>query len=394
MRRIGFALVALFTLVASLCEVHAQVPQTELATQLQIESQVLGETRTILVRVPPSYARGSAAYPVIYLTDGDRQLPHLAAVASFLAREGRMPEVILVGITNTDRTRDLTPTPVVNQILDGQRFDFPTSGGAHKFLQFIETELIPRIENEYRTQPYRVFAGHSFGGLFALHVAFTRPELFNAVVAVSPSLTWDDRYVYRAAEKFVAAKRESKATLFFTVGNEGEALDREYKALSSLLRKRAPKGFEWAAERFDDEDHGSVVLPSHYAGLRKVFEPWRFTIDRNEDPRATFKRAQGHYANISKRAGFEIPIPEQTINFMGYRLLQAGHVSQAIEVFRENVSRHPDSANVYDSLGEAYERAGDLANAKVSYTRAVEIGKKTNDPNTPIFETNAARVSR
>lgn len=390
MRRIVLALLALVLVLP----LSAQVPQAELATQLQIESKALGETRTVLVRVPPSYARGAAAYPVLYLTDGDRQLPHLAAVASFLAREGRMPEVIMVGITNTDRTRDLTPTPMVNVELDGQRFHFPTSGGANKFLQFIETELIPRIEQDYRTQPYRVFAGHSFGGLFALHTLFTRPELFNAVIAVSPSLNWDDRYVYRAAEKFIASNRESERTLFFTVGEEGEALDREYRALSSLLKKRAPKGFEWASEKFDDEDHGSVVLPSHYAGLREVFEPWRFTIDRNEDPRAAFKRATAHYAKLSKRAGFEVPIPEPTINLMGYRLLQAGHTDEAIEVFRENVTRHPESANVYDSLGEAYERAGDLSNAKVNYTRAAEIGKKTNDPNTAIFETNAARVSR
>jgi predicted alpha/beta superfamily hydrolase len=387
MRRVSLVLL-------SLAFAFSSIAQGRPDAALQIESKILGETRTAIVRLPASYERGTAAYPVLYLTDGDRQLPHLSAVVDFLSREGRMPEVILVGVTNTDRTRDLTPTPVVNAVIDGQSFNFPTSGGANRFLDFFETELIPQIESRYRTQPYRAFAGHSFGGLFALHALFTRPKLFNAVIAVSPSLNWDDRYVYRMAQKFVADHRETNATLFFTMGEEGEASAREMRALSGLLEKRAPKGLVWASETFRDEDHGSVVLPSHYAALRRVFAPWRFVIDRNEDPRATFKRANEHYAAVSKRAGFAIPIPEPTINFMGYRLLQANHVKEAIDVFKANVERYPDSANVYDSLGEAYERAGDRENARWNYAKAAELGKKANDPNTAIFERNRDRMSR
>src|SRR5687768_11748189 len=166
---------------------------------IQLESKVLAETRTILVRTPASYARGARAYPVLYMTDGERQIGHTAAVVDFLAREGRMPEVIIVGINNTDRTRDLTPTKVTND----PRFQTPTSGGADRFLDFISTEVMPYVEKNYRTQPYRVFAGHSFGGLLAMHTFFTRPELFNSVIAVSPTLTWDDRYVYRRATEWV-----------------------------------------------------------------------------------------------------------------------------------------------------------------------------------------------
>src|SRR5687767_4705062 len=97
---------------------------------VQLESKVLAETRTILVRTPASYARGARAYPVLYMTDGERQIGHTAAVVDFLAREGRMPEVIIVGINNTDRTRDLTPTKVTND----PRFQPPTRGGADRFL--------------------------------------------------------------------------------------------------------------------------------------------------------------------------------------------------------------------------------------------------------------------
>ncbi len=380
MRRL-LLLVALLAVPA-----FAQDPAT-----FRIESKVLGETRTILVRTPASYATGSQAYPVLYMSDGDRQLPHTAVTTDFLSREGRMPEVILVGISNTDRTRDLTPTRVESIEQNGRTLTFPTSGGGEKFLTFIETELIPHIEKNYRTQPYRLFAGHSFGGLFALQALFSRPKLFNGIIAASPALIWDDRWVIRRATELVEKNRELNTTLFVSVGDEGEALDREFRALESLLKKRAPKEFEFEAVKFADEDHGSVVMPTHYAGLRKVFAPWRFAV--TGDPKTMYARARDHYAKLSKRAGFAVPVPEQTTNFIGYQLLQQGHLAESIEVLKANVAAYPASANVYVSLGEAYEQAGDRERARENYARAAEIGKKITEPNTNIYERNAQRVS-
>ncbi|HYC89476.1 MAG TPA: alpha/beta hydrolase-fold protein [Thermoanaerobaculia bacterium] len=359
---------------------------------VQLESKVMSETRTILVRTPASYAGGTRAYPVLYLTDGDRQIGHTAAVVDFLAREGRMPEVIVVGISNTDRTRDLTPTKVERF---GGNFATPTSGGGDRFLDFIATEVIPYVEKNYRTQPYRVFAGHSFGGLFAMHAFLTRPGLFNGVIAVSPTLTWDNRYVYRRAQEWVKKTPERPVTLVVSVGNEGEELDRELDALKSLLQKSGPKSLELEFVRYPDEDHGSVVLPTHYAGLRKVFEPFRFVLGPpTDDPKKLYARAREHFAKASARVGFAVPIPEQTTNAIGYRLLQAGHVQEAIEVFRANAEAWPASANVYDSLGEAQERAGAFEQALASYRRAAAIGKTTNDPNLAVYEQNAERVAK
>ena len=377
---------ALFLVVLSIAlPIAAQV-------EVKLDSKVLGETRTILVRTPASYARGSRAYPVLYMTDGDRQIGHTAAIVDFLAREGRMPEVIIVGINNTDRTRDLTPTRVERMGEGQQGFRTPTSGGADRFLDFIATELIPYVEKSYRTQPYRVFSGHSFGGLFAMHALLTRPSLFNAVIAASPTLTWDGRYVYRRAAEWVKVTPKRPATLVVTIGNEGEALDAEFDALRELL-KSAPKDLEWEALRFADEDHGSVVLPTHYAGLRKVFEPLRFPLGgEGEDPKTLYGKARDHYAKASVRFGFPVAIPEQTLNVIGYLLLRGGHVQEAIEAFRDNAAQWPQSANVYDSLAEAQERAGDLKAAAANYGRAASIGKTNGDPNTGIFETNRKRV--
>ncbi|MFZ2494064.1 MAG: alpha/beta hydrolase-fold protein [Thermoanaerobaculia bacterium] len=383
MRRVVLAL--LFATSA-----FAQAPRPDLADQLTIRSKVLGETRTAIVRLPRSYRTGASSYPVLYMTDGDIHIFHTAATIDFLVVNGRMPEAIVVAIPNTDRTRDLTPTHVEPPDPADRRLR--TSGGADKFLAFIATELVPEIERSYRTQPYRVLLGHSHGGLFALHAAFTRPDLFQAWIAVSPSLAWDDGLISREASALFDRTREARGTLFVSAGAEGVENDRAFDDFQRLLKRRAPKSFEWTAMRFPDEDHGSTVLPAHHAGLKKVFESWRFRVDRNDDVRVLPSRMRDHYASLSKRVGYQVPLPEGTRNAVAYRLLQANQVDRAIELFQENVAAYPASANVHDSLGEAWETKGDLARAKEQYARAVELGAITDDPNLAVYRRNFDRV--
>jgi predicted alpha/beta superfamily hydrolase len=358
---------------------------------IKLESKVMGETRNVLVRTPASYATSGRAYPVLYLTDGDRQIQHTIATVDFLARERRMPEVIVVGISNTDRTRDLTPTRVERVEQNGQTLTFPTSGGGSRFLTFIATELIPYVESAYRTVPFRVFAGHSFGGLFALQTLYERPGLFHGVIAASPALIWDDRYPIRKAKELLDRNAPLDVVLVVTTGDEGPELDREFRALESLFEQNRKKGITLHAAKFGDEDHGSVVLPTHYFGLRKVFEDWRF--DLTGDVATLYPRAKSHYEKLSRRYGYTIHLPEETANFIGYRLLGSGRGADAVAVFEANAAAYPQSANVHDSLGEAYERLGDLERARASYARAAERGKVIADPNTAVYEQNLARVS-
>src|SRR6266498_2233646 len=234
--------------------------------KLTIKSTVLGEERTILVRTPQGYDTNKTAYPVLYITDGDAHIGHTSSTIEFLARNGRMSDMIVVGITNTDRTRDLTPTKATGP----NSAQFPTAGGADNFLKFIETEVIPEIEKSYRVRPYRVLAGHSFGGLFVVHALITRPELFNSYIAVSPSLQWSDEATLRRAEESFKNRKELHVTLFTSLGNEPGDIGKAFEEFRQLLAKNQIKGFEFEAQQMMDEDHGSVVLRSHYLGLRKV----------------------------------------------------------------------------------------------------------------------------
>jgi predicted alpha/beta superfamily hydrolase len=367
-------------------------PRTGTVKSLRIKSAVLGEERLILVRTPVGYESNKASYPVLYMTDGDAHINHTSSTIEFLTANGRMPDLIVVGVTNTDRTRDLTPVKSTGKN-DAGELQFPTSGGADNFLKFFETELIPEIEKQYRVQPYRIFAGHSLGGLFAIHSMITKPGLFNSYVAVSPSLQWENGEELKRAEDFLKNQKELKLTLFASIGNETGGISESFDSFKAALSKTNIKDFSWQAERFSDEDHGSVVLRSHYFGLRKVFEDWQGPRDLQSGiVPGGLKGAEAHYKKLSERYGYTIPVPENLINQIGYQLLGGGKPEEAIATFKANVERYPDSANVYDSLAEAYERGGRVDLAEPLYEKAKVLGEQNNDPSAPVFKTNYERA--
>jgi predicted alpha/beta superfamily hydrolase len=356
----------LLVLFGSFIAVRGQTQQVASVfhTQYKINSQVLGEERTILVRVPANYDRTPARFPVVYMTDAHP--PYNALMAGIIEQQawgGVMPEMILVGIQNTNRSRDLTPTD------DGKG---GAVGGAAKFLQFIETEVIPLVEKNYRTEPYRIFAGHSLGGLFAIYAFTARPDLFNAYIAASPVLGYDDNFVVKRAEELFKQNRDWKTTMFLGIGDEPQYID-GFNAFQNLLKKAKPKGIDFEFREFKDENHGSVVLPVFYAGLRKIFAGWL------PPSSGALADLENHYKKLSERFGYRILIPEATLNQIGYQFMRGGNFAQAVEIFKKNAANYPDSANVYDSLAEAYEKSGALKQARENYEKAYKMAQATGD---------------
>ncbi len=215
-RLISLAVVLfLLSVAAAAQDIAPPIPQ-----KLTVHSNVLNEDRIIFVRTPRGYDQGNDKFPVLYLTDGPAHINEIGSTIDFLVNNNRMPPLIVVGIANTDRTRDLTPTRS-DEKNPGGDLTYPTSGGADHFLDFIQTELMPEIEKRYRVASYKIFAGHSFGGLLAIHILTTRPDMFQAYIAVSPSLQWDNQRILHQAQEFFAAHNELDKTFFFSLGNEG-----------------------------------------------------------------------------------------------------------------------------------------------------------------------------
>ncbi|HET6977454.1 MAG TPA: alpha/beta hydrolase-fold protein [Pyrinomonadaceae bacterium] len=380
------------SILLMIASVASAQPATGTVKRFAMKSAVLGEERVILVRTPAGYETNKLNYPVLYMTDGDAHMGHTSSTIEFLTQNGRIPELIVVGITNTDRTRDLTPAKSSNKNAAGE-LQFPTSGGADNFLKFIETELIPRIEKEYRVQPYRILAGHSLGGLFAIHTMISKPGVFNSYIAVSPSLQWENGEALKRATDFLKNQKELKATLFVSLGNEPGAIGDSFESFREALAQTKIKDFEWQAERMDDEDHGSVVLRSHYFGLRKVYDGWQGPRDPKSGAIISgLQGADAHYKKLSDRFGYAIPVPENLINQIGYQFIFDGKPDEAIAAFKANVERYPNSANVYDSLAEAYERGGKIDLAEPLYDKARLLGEQNKDPNAAIYKANYERA--
>lgn len=391
MRRYSIACLVLFLAAVSAA---AGEPIT-IGETITLPSKTMGEERTILVSTPPGYEQSAERYPVLYMTDGDQHITHTRGTVDFLAANGLMPQLIIVGVANTDRTRDLTPTRVETREINGRETQIPASGGAGKFLDFFEDELFPYIEDHYRTLPMRLFSGHSYGGLFALNAFFERPEMFNAVLAISPSLNWDDDLPIRQATSFSKNRAVGNASLFVAMADEEEGdprpnlLDR----LEAALAASKAKDFRFEVMRMPDEDHGSVVLRAQYWGLRDVFDGWR--LPRDPETRVfsgDLDDLEEHYARLSKRFGFKVLPGENAINQLGYQLVFREDFAGAIEIFSYNVELYPSSANVYDSLGEALENAGRLDEALAAYSKAVENATRAGDQRLGIFTANRDRA--
>jgi len=379
--KIRFLLLALSTLCVFLVNASAQIQQVASVIHdvHKIQSKSVNEERVLLVHLPANYLNSDKKYPVIYMLDGHYPQPGMmSAILDQQAWGYQIPEMILVSIQNTNRSRDLTPTD------DGQG---GRVGGGSNFLDFIEKEAMPLIEKNYRTQPYRIFAGHSLGGLTVVYALASRPDLFNAYIAASPVLHYDKNFVIKETEKLFEKKSDLSKTMFLGLGNEPEYKN-GWNKFKKLLKDSKPKEFEYEFREFPDDNHASVVMPVYYAGLRMIFDGW---IPKQNGSIPDLER---HYKNLSKKYGYEILIPEATLNQIGYQLLRGGKTQEAIKVFKTNSENYPNSQNVYDSLGEAYEKWGSKKNAKENYQKAFNLATKSGDQRAvDIFKKNLARVS-
>jgi predicted alpha/beta superfamily hydrolase len=364
--------------------------------RITVHSNVLNEDRAILVRMPAAAQGKKDKYPVLYLADGDGHINEVGAIIDFLASQNRCTPLIVVGIPNTDRTRDLTPTRSDQKSPQGVVVrEEPTSGGGDKFLEFIQMELFPEIEKRYPTQHYRIFAGHSLGGLLAIHALIAHPDMFNAYIAVSPSMQWDNQHTLHQAQQFFAKQKEFNKTLFFSLGNEGaqpNPMGDGFEQMQKLFTTSTPKGFLVRSARYPDEDHGSTTFLAHYSGLRTVFDGWAMPRDvKNGLPVGGLKGVEQHYRELSQRFAFPVSA-EQTINQMGYNLLGQKKIEDALAAFKRNVELYPGSANVYDSLADGLEAEGKADLARQNQEKAVSVGTETGDPALPQFKQHLDRL--
>jgi len=328
-----------------------------IGTLRRMHSEILKEDRILSVRVPSDYERNRLSYPVVYLLYGDQTEGYFAETVSALERlEGgaEIPEFIVVGVHNTDRYGDLLPVHFTG-----------SPGGADVFMDFLEKELFPFVESQYRTKAYRLLIGPQAGGPFGLYALACRPALFNALILENPFSAPASRDVLQAKlREYAAGRPDAKASLYINFfdrtgfQDHSEANKAMNDALDSFEPTR-PAGFRIWRRRLEEP----TFVPSLELKqpLRKVFEgfypPEKPTMNGLADVLAYY-RETGH------RLGFEIDPPAFLLSITSDGLSQAGRPGAAREILEYALSLRPLDTNALLRMGNMMLNMGELDRAE------------------------------
>ncbi|MBA4250405.1 MAG: esterase [Chlorobiaceae bacterium] len=348
-----------------------------------ITSKVLNENRTLWIYTPNKTSQSpnpDKIYPVLYLLDGDAHFYSTVGIIQQLSQangNGALPEMIVVAIKNTNRVRDFVPS---------NDLDKP-----NPFIDFLSSELIPHIDRNYKTAPYKILVGHSLGGLTAIDILTNFPELFNAYIAIDPSMWYkNEQYLTNTIAKLPKQNMNSKR-LFVSTANsmpKGMQLSQlkndksiETQHIRSIFKldeflKAKSNGLFYQQKYYETENHNTVPLISIYDGLRFIFDYYLLDATEKDFIGSTdliASKLKTHYANVSAKMGYKNAAPEAFINYFAYDALAKQHYNKAKALFKLNIEWYPASSNVYDSYADYYLAQKDTASAVTNYKKALQI---------------------
>ncbi len=365
-------LVWLLLCIPALCNSAQPTTATHpipIGERFEMRSIATGEDRSFFVHRPAGYELSTTRYPVLVVLDGESDFQLASTTADLLADSGRMPPMLVVGIPNTHRNRDLIPPTRGG---GGSSAAASTADGANRFLGFLTRELLPRIDVEYRTLPYRILVGHSNGGLFGLHALISAPATFNGYILASPALGAQDHQLVVALNTFLDQHRDLAGSMYLASANEAELLGATLE-LSAGLQAQAARDPHWsfAFQRYRDELHGTITLPGIYDGLRFIFNGW--TIP---DAFALYEQGgeaaiEKHYRDLSTRFGMPVPVPAGALLSPAFPLYRAKRTDEAEKVILHTLELYPDFTSALLTAGRLYFDKGDKAKATDYLTRAL-----------------------
>ena len=329
-----------------------------------LRSEILEEERTIRVRCPLGYETSEAAYPVLYMLDGDETLFHSLGGAAVHASEweAKAPEMIIVGIGNTDRSRDMTPTPHV--LADGRT----AGGGGKAFLRFLEQELVPWIDEQYRTVDYRLLSGTSASGLAAVHALVSGSREFHGYLASSPTVNWDDRLLFRMLEEGGREDTVRPRSLYLFCGeNDMGTLASDCRDFDELLQTRAPSGLRWAFHVYEGEGHCPYDGFRH--GLAYVFDGW---LPTSEVAAQGGDAVRGHLAGHEARFGARFELSPAAYCQVSENLMSSDHAPEAVDFLTAGVDAHPMSEDMAFYLALSLLQSKRREEAREALGRAVQ----------------------
>ncbi|MEL6730630.1 MAG: alpha/beta hydrolase-fold protein [Bacteroidota bacterium] len=246
---------------------------------VSLTSEVLDQEREIMIYTPIGYEQFlHKYYHVVFVFDAQNRefFDYTHALLSLMGDPSR--EFIVVGIkayldTTQQYGRNNDFLPVLNSPLAQKRYG-AYAGNADNFRSFIATEVVPYIEENYRTRGYRTAVGHSLGASFLLATVTQEPELFQNYLAISPNLAYDDQRLAKAILQFDFDQLPAHSFLYMSHADEGVHYWQHWKApqehVQAFLRDTLDsEKVTVAIENFPQENHRTTFPPSLQAACKQ-----------------------------------------------------------------------------------------------------------------------------
>ena len=364
-------------------------------------SEILSMNKNYQIFLPESYHYSeNSSYPVVYIVDGDYNFYYQTGIVESLSNiSEKIPELIVVGISdngNEGYRKDCTLKSKTNP-----------NGNAENFINYIEKELKPEIEKQFRVSSYEILMGHSLGGLFTTNVSLHHPDLFSAYIAIDPSYWWDDYRIVSDADSLYKNKKDLESKLFVTLADSKRMGVHEFLGVAE---KYFPDTKQLTFKYYEDETHGSVGILSVRDGLVKIFESWELTREKFYNFKSS-SEVMAHYKNLSKQYNSKLRIPPfqlSNIIYFYFRndkmdeltlleheikthfpssiddyysklatyLMEKEKYEEAKKTLEKSIKSNPNAYKSHDALSKLYYVKEDFPKAKQYAEKAISIAKK------------------
>ncbi|WP_420401578.1 alpha/beta hydrolase-fold protein [Flagellimonas sp.] len=319
----------------------------------ELYSQILQENRTLQIATPNSYAISNSAYPVLFVLDSEYIFEYAKGSVDFLSNNfGFHPEVIVVGIPNTDRNRDLYVT-------------LQPEGSYLKFIQFLEEELLPYIQNNYRTNGFKLLFGWSSGAGLANYVMVKKPKAFDAYILAGAGIGPN-------TAAFIKQELDSNAykNTFFFASAEGSTPRADgLKTHQQLIEEINPKGLDWKFKTYPSANHVEAMSKGLYDGLKFVFRHYHIP-----DSLVSLgsQKILDYYQDLQSKYGFKTQIPIGAINEISGILMHQEQSEEAQKLLDHGLSLYPKSHMLWAVKAEMYLGLNQTEKAIQNYRMALK----------------------
>ena len=356
----SYKTIFIFVVALSSCfEVFAdeENPVVTLGEISSLQSNVLNKTIPLSVHLPANYDSSKKTYPVLYMLDSDyrSRFAMLASTLDYMG-EAQIPEMILIGIDLPEGNRILLPT----------RENQDTTI-ADNYINFFETELIPHVNNKYRTAPFNVLYGASNSGFFSIYALLNNPLLFNGYLASSPSLSHIPSVIQQKIKSGpLKTLAENRSLHVIYSDDDSDATTESVAEFSRVLAEHKPGSFIYKVEELVNQGHVPAMdFTQFLLALFPDFNPYE-----NLD---TLDKVIQHFDRLSKRYGYEIHPPISTIFNLGVDSIISKNLVVAEKIFQYSLQVYPEGKESYLGMGVVRRDQGQVESAKAMFEEALTI---------------------